>query len=391
MEPQTPSQPRRPGGFAATVAAAATSVSPTSTLSGSAQLLLPTPTRKMREGERKGEDKASETAHESLHQPYASRIEAIRKRFEALGEAFRRKPPTTKAATIQSSEATIQSSEATIQSSEATIQSSEATIQSSEATIQSILDFSKMMGEEEVLAIDVDDDDDEDEWRSYKITVSLAKYKHRQSYWKKLSTIVQRKSEMEDVSRNKHCKVEGVVDEDKLHVLSNCLVGWCKNFIKIGNLDNQMQAKGLAGFTLMRADGNVVLMVFEDSDSLRSVKDDKLETLAKWFSRVETWSESLVVEYSRVWLVCEGVPFHAWNWDTFKNIAAKWGILLAIDNSCEFPSTFDRAKIQILTKAQVRIDELLELKVDANLFKIMVHEVDPSNKILGSLKIVIFH
>ncbi|KAE8676254.1 hypothetical protein F3Y22_tig00111621pilonHSYRG00386 [Hibiscus syriacus] len=174
--------------------------------------------------------------------------------------------------------------------------------------------------------------------------------------------------------------VEGVVDEDKLQVLSNCLVGWCKNFIKLGNLANQIQVKGLAGFTLMRVVGNVVLMVFEDSDSLRSVKDDKLETLAEWFSRVETWSESLAVECRLVWLVCEGIPFHAWNWDTFKNIATKWGKLIAIDNSCEFPSSFDRAKIQILTNVKGRIDEVLELKVGDNLFNVLVHEVDPSFK-----------
>ncbi|KAE8729357.1 hypothetical protein F3Y22_tig00003721pilonHSYRG00352 [Hibiscus syriacus] len=224
-----------------------------------------------------------------------------------------------------------------------------------------------------------------------KIRVSLTKYKPRQSFWRKSSTAVQSKSGMEDLPRFKHCEVEGAVDEDKLQVLNNCLVGWCKNFIKIGNLANQIQAKGLAGFTLMRAAGNVVLMVFEDSDLLRSVKEDKLETLAEWFSRVETWSESLVVESRRVWLVCEGIPFHAWNWDTFKNIATKWGKLIAIDNSCEFPSSFDRAKIQILTNAQGRIDELLELKVGDNLFKILVHEklTLPSNLILGSLKIAI--
>ncbi|KAE8677847.1 Detected protein of confused Function [Hibiscus syriacus] len=179
-----------------------------------------------------------------------------------------------------------------------------------------------------------------------KARVSLAKYKPRQSYWRKSSTGVHLKSGTEDISRNKLFEVEGVVDEDKLHVLSNCLVGWCKNFIKIGNLAKQIQAKGLAGFTLMRAAGNV----------------------------------SLVVECRRVWLVCEGIPFHAWNWNTFKNIATKWGNLVAIDNSCEFPSSFDRARIQILTKAQGRIDELMELKVGENLFKIMVHEVDPSFK-----------
>ncbi|KAE8698873.1 hypothetical protein F3Y22_tig00110597pilonHSYRG00992 [Hibiscus syriacus] len=213
-----------------------------------------------------------------------------------------------------------------------------------------------------------------------RIRVSLAKYKPQQSYWRKSSKVVQRKSGMKEIPRIKHCEVEGVVDEEKLHILSNILVGWCKNFIKIGNLANQIQAKGLAGFTLMRAVGNVVLMVFEDSNSLRNVKDDKLETLAKWFSKVETWSESLMVESRRVWLVCEGIPFHAWNWDTLKNIAKMWGKLIAIDNSCEFPSSFDRAKIQILTNAQGRINELFELKVGDHLFKILVHEVDPSFK-----------
>ncbi|KAE8674910.1 hypothetical protein F3Y22_tig00111708pilonHSYRG00222 [Hibiscus syriacus] len=113
-----------------------------------------------------------------------------------------------------------------------------------------------------------------------KVRVSLAKYKPQQSFWRKSSTIVHSKSAREDISRNKLFEVEGIVDEDKLQVLSICLVGWCKNFIKLENLANQIQAKELAGFTLMRVAGNVVLMVFEDFDSLRSMKDDKLETLA---------------------------------------------------------------------------------------------------------------
>ncbi|KAE8662972.1 CASC3/Barentsz eIF4AIII binding, putative isoform 6 [Hibiscus syriacus] len=79
-------------------------------------------------------------------------------------------------------------------------------------------------------------------------------------------------------------------------------------------------------------------------------------------------------------LVCEGVPFHTWNWNTFKNIADKWGLLLAIDESCHSPSSFDRAKIQVLTKADARIDAMVELKVGDNFFKVMVHEIEPSFK-----------
>ncbi|KAE8676506.1 receptor-like protein kinase-like [Hibiscus syriacus] len=197
---------------------------------------------------------------------------------------------------------------------------------------------------------------------------------------RKSSTGVLRKSGMEDVSRKNHFKVEGVMDEEKLQVLSNCLVGWCKDFVKIGHLAKQMQAKGLTGFTLMRAAGNAILMIFEDNASLRSVNNDKSKILAEWFSLVEAWSESLVMECRRVWLVCEGVPFHVWNWDTFKNIADKWGLLLAIDESCQSPSSFDRAKFQVLTKADARIDVMVELKVGDNFFKVMVHEIEPSFK-----------
>ncbi|KAE8658389.1 hypothetical protein F3Y22_tig00116971pilonHSYRG00342 [Hibiscus syriacus] len=197
---------------------------------------------------------------------------------------------------------------------------------------------------------------------------------------KKSSTGVLHKSRMEDDSRKKHYKVEGVIDEEKLQVLNYCLVGWCKNFIKISHLARQMHAKGLTGFSLMRAAGNAVLMIFEDSASLRSVKSDKSETLVEWFSIVEAWSDCLVLECRRVWLVCKGVPFHAWNWDTFKNIADSLGQLLAIDKSCQSPSSFDRAKIQVLAKAGARIDATLELKVGDNSFKIMVHEIEPSFK-----------
>ncbi|KAE8699498.1 hypothetical protein F3Y22_tig00110577pilonHSYRG00033 [Hibiscus syriacus] len=213
-----------------------------------------------------------------------------------------------------------------------------------------------------------------------KIGVFLAKFKPRHSYWRKSSTGVLRKSEIEDDSSKNHYKVEGVIDEEKLQVLSNCLVGWCKDFIKIGHLARQMHAKGLNGFSLMRAAGNAVLMIFEDSASLRSVKNDKSETLVEWFSIVEAWSESLVLECRRVWLVCEGVLFHAWNWDTFKNIADSWGQLLVIDESCQSPLSFDRAKIQVLPKVGARIDATLELKVGYNSFKIMVHEIEPSFK-----------
>ncbi|KAE8692570.1 hypothetical protein F3Y22_tig00110833pilonHSYRG00320 [Hibiscus syriacus] len=119
-----------------------------------------------------------------------------------------------------------------------------------------------------------------------KIGASLAKYNPRRSYWRKSSPVVHRKSKMEVVTRNNLYEVEGVIEEDKLQVLGNCLMGWCKNFIKIDNLASQMQAKGLA------------------------------ETLAEWFSKVATWSNSLVVESHQVWIVCEGIPFHAWNWGT---------------------------------------------------------------------------
>ncbi|KAE8671536.1 Omega-hydroxypalmitate O-feruloyl transferase [Hibiscus syriacus] len=213
-----------------------------------------------------------------------------------------------------------------------------------------------------------------------KIGVSFVKFKPRHSYWRKSSTSVLRKSGLEDDSRKNLYKVEGVIDKEKLQVLSNCLVGWCKDFVKIGHLARQMQVKGLTGFTLMRAAGNVILMIFEDNASLRSVENDKSKILAEWFSIVEAWSESLVMECRRVWLICEGVPFHAWNWDTFKNIAKKWGLLLAIDKSCHSPSTFDRAKIQVLTKVDSRIDALVELKVGDNFFKVMVHEIEPSFK-----------
>ncbi|KAE8690044.1 hypothetical protein F3Y22_tig00110929pilonHSYRG00033 [Hibiscus syriacus] len=108
-----------------------------------------------------------------------------------------------------------------------------------------------------------------------------------------------------------------------------------------------------------KVEGNAILMIFEYNASLRSVKNDKSKILAEWFSIDEAWSESL---------------------DTFKNIDDNWGLLLAINESCQSPSSFDRAKIQVLTKADARIDAMVELKVGDNFFKVIVHEIEPSFK-----------
>ncbi|KAE8704584.1 hypothetical protein F3Y22_tig00110450pilonHSYRG00818 [Hibiscus syriacus] len=76
----------------------------------------------------------------------------------------------------------------------------------------------------------------------------------------------------------------------------------------------------------------------------------------------------------------KGIPFHAWSCDTFTNIASKWGKIIAIDEKSQYPSSFDRVKIQIFSSIISRIDEVVRLKVEDQSFDVLVREIDPSFK-----------
>ncbi|MBA0571329.1 hypothetical protein Golob_004908, partial [Gossypium lobatum] len=56
----------------------------------------------------------------------------------------------------------------------------------------------------------------------------------------------------------------------------------------------------------------------------------------RWFTKVDSWSENILVNYRRTF----GVPIHACPISTFKNIANHWGSFISVDDGTAHPEPF---------------------------------------------------
>ncbi|KAK8603082.1 hypothetical protein V6N13_085279 [Hibiscus sabdariffa] len=71
---------------------------------------------------------------------------------------------------------------------------------------------------------------------------------------------------------------------------------------------------------------------------------------------------------------------HAWNEETFKNIASIWGELISVDENTIKPISFSRANIQILTNNFDRLNKEILLSVDSKSYRVRIFEFEPSIK-----------
>ncbi|GJX76532.1 RNA-directed DNA polymerase, eukaryota [Tanacetum coccineum] len=89
--------------------------------------------------------------------------------------------------------------------------------------------------------------------------------------------------------------------------------------------------EGFQGVETKYLGGLWVMFEFKD----KNVRDKFLihEGILSWFSMLNIWNDKFVVAERLIWLEVEGVPFGAWNNDSFKKICSRWGEVLFVDDT----------------------------------------------------------
>ncbi|KAK8600968.1 hypothetical protein V6N12_050813 [Hibiscus sabdariffa] len=62
--------------------------------------------------------------------------------------------------------------------------------------------------------------------------------------------------------------MEGVIDEDKVEILKQCVVAWCHRPLPLAKLTTEMRAATIQGLTIMRFAGPMALLMFGSSEEL---------------------------------------------------------------------------------------------------------------------------
>ncbi|KAK8557910.1 hypothetical protein V6N12_010133 [Hibiscus sabdariffa] len=109
--------------------------------------------------------------------------------------------------------------------------------------------------------------------------------------------------------------VEGIVDDAKLSVLQNCAIGWVKEAIPIRVLAQELAVAGLQGFELVWIAGSM-------------------------------------------------------------NIAGLWGSYLRVHAATEEPSSFERARVLLVTSFPDQIDEVVQVTVQDCVYTVVIHEAE---------------
>ncbi|KAK8590340.1 hypothetical protein V6N13_057233 [Hibiscus sabdariffa] len=169
-------------------------------------------------------------------------------------------------------------------------------------------------------------------------------------------------------------RVTGVLDGSKKEVLETCAVAWCKGQLRGEALVKELRRAGFTGCSVMRAAGEVVLLLFVTEEEHQSVLDRS--DLDRWFVKVLPWSPDISFDSRSVWLSVLGVPMQFWSQDTFRNIAQLWGSLVRLDESTMDPKSFEQARLLIETKHWDRILETIEVDCDGRLVPVRVQEME---------------
>ncbi|KAL4361103.1 hypothetical protein GQ457_04G021180 [Hibiscus cannabinus] len=213
-----------------------------------------------------------------------------------------------------------------------------------------------------------------------RITVAFMVKADRDTSWRRRSERIsrdQRQGSNHSVSGGHggvYRRVTGVLDGSKKEVLETCAVAWCKGRLRGEALVTELRRAGFTGWSVMRAAGDVVLLLFVTAEERQSMPD-RLD-LDRWFVKVLPWSPNIGFDSRSVWLSVLGVPMQFWSQDTFRNVAQLWGSLVRLDESTMDPKSFEQARLLIETKHWDRIMETIEVDCDGRLVPVRVQELE---------------
>ncbi|KAK9030668.1 hypothetical protein V6N11_032085 [Hibiscus sabdariffa] len=168
--------------------------------------------------------------------------------------------------------------------------------------------------------------------------------------------------------------ITGFVDDEKLELLSRCALGFCRKPQQIMDLANEFHRADLVGFKIMQVAGSLVLLIFQSLEERKRMLESAV--LDTWLENVMEWSPTIAMPNRRVWISACGIPIHAWSVGTFQNLAALWGELVKVGDRTLDPLNFETARFLVETDWFYRIEEIVDLQVEGNVFRVRVMEVD---------------
>nr|GEW63904.1 nucleotide-binding alpha-beta plait domain-containing protein [Tanacetum cinerariifolium] len=152
--------------------------------------------------------------------------------------------------------------------------------------------------------------------------------------------------------------------------LSNCLLGRVKEFASLANIKMTLNNEGFINIKISYTGEMWVVLEFGDIKSMKLFRENV--SVGSWFSQIIQASMDFVTEDRIAWVKIEGIPFKLWSGNTFKRIAAKWGVMLDIEDQEE--ACFHSKRICVHTNSQRCISNEFKIIFQGKVFWIRAKE-----------------
>ncbi|KAK8672365.1 hypothetical protein V6N13_110737 [Hibiscus sabdariffa] len=245
------------------------------------------------------------------------------------------------------------------------------------------------------------------------ISVSMARFNLRQSFWRKVrtgkmdrerkesktTTKMEGKDRMEDRD-NARCetvsgeskkedrkrefnwkdsdvckRIKGTVHTEDLWKYKRCLVGTMSNVCSVRSIMLRMQEWGLAEIDIKRLDGKSYLLSFDNDELYTMLEDVNWSYLKEIFLEVHPWTEKARYDARATWLELFGLPLHCWNHETIKRLAELWGSFEALGENANKVIDCESDSVLITTSHVRRIEENVEIEVGDDIYVVRVREI----------------
>ena len=95
--------------------------------------------------------------------------------------------------------------------------------------------------------------------------------------------------------------------------------------------------------------GDMVLLMGLSDTRAEDLCREEDESGLSMFHTLEKWSPTMKSGFRLVWVLCWGVPFHAWDMENIKKIVGVVGEVVDIDDDVADLQRLDRARVLIKT------------------------------------------
>ncbi|GJW03090.1 RNA-directed DNA polymerase, eukaryota [Tanacetum coccineum] len=152
--------------------------------------------------------------------------------------------------------------------------------------------------------------------------------------------------------------------------MSNCLFGRVKEFASLANIKMSLNNEGFMNIKISYMGEKWIMLEFGDTKALNLFRDNV--SVGSWFSQIIQASMDFVTESRIAWVEIEGIPFKLWSENTFKRIAAKWGVMLDIEDQED--ECFHSKRICVQTNSQRWISDEFKVIFRGKVFWIRAKE-----------------